>query len=163
MRQLPSETRTIGDVEVTITKFDVTRAAPLAAKLGKIMAPALAELQIVGFALEGRTSVLDQLVGLAPMLHQVFESVALAGDFNALAGEILAGTSVVYDGKKYDLVKPGAVTLAFGDDLDAYTRTIAFALEFNFKGFMIAVFSRLVAAGKGNGGSEKAATSAVAS
>ena len=129
--------------------FDVTRSAPLAAKLGKVLAPALAELEYMR-GIDTGSSKLEVMAALAPALKAGFEGLAAAGDFNLLAGEILAGTSVVADGSKIDLAKPGGITLAFGGDLVAYMTTLWFALEVNFKRFTSAALDGFGVGGQGD-------------
>ncbi len=137
--QLPQETRTIEGLEVTVTMFDVTRSAPLAAKLGKILAPALGALEFAN--IEAGMSPMAFMATIAPALQSAFEGLAASGDFNALATEILAGTYVVVGGKKIELGRPGAITMAFGSDLVAYTQTLWFAIETNFKRFTSAALA----------------------
>ena len=134
-----SETRTIGEFEVTTQKLPATRGSRLRFKLVRLLGPAASSLA----PLVGKDGKLEELLGLdiaavAPAI------VALASQIDdekhdALMLEILICTSVVADGPKgkikFDLTSKALLDQAFDGDVDALWKTVMFALEVNLSGF----------------------------
>ncbi len=125
---LKSETRTIDGLEVTTTQLPVLRAFALFTKLGKVLAPALAR------AADLQLDPDMDVSALAPALGELFAQLDPA-DATQLAHDVLISTSVVADGRITELSQSGAIDLVFGGRFLAFLKTMAFAIEVNFRDF----------------------------
>lgn len=128
---LKTETRSIGDLEVTVTQLPVMRATPLMAKIAKAIAPALNRLELGALGSSLATSNVDALVpAFGEMLTRLDEV-----ELMAIARGVLASAVVVTDGKRLSLNSDEMINLAFEGRGAAFLQTIRFALEVNFSDF----------------------------
>ena len=145
---MPIETRSkrLGAYDVTVTQFSATRALTLAAKLGRLLGPAIgaiAPLLAGGVDELGKRDVSD----LSPALAAAFAAME-DGAVDALVAEVLAGTSVIVadaDGRsvKTDLTSRAMIDRAFGADLGGLLAAVGFALEVNYRDFFVGLGGRL--------------------
>jgi hypothetical protein len=124
----PSETKTIGGLEVTTTKLPAMRGSALRFKLGKLILPSLR-----GKSLAEISSI--DIADLAPVVGALDEKAQ-----ETLMLEILLCTKVQQTNDKtgepyfVELTSQKFIDLVFDGDVDALWATCWFALEVNLKG-----------------------------
>lgn len=123
---LRTETRTIGDLDVTTTQFSALRSLRLMTKLGSIVAPLLAKLDSIRLD--------TKLTDIAPVVSEVFAHLS-PDEAIALVQEVLASTYVVKSGEKIELAGGAKIDLVFNGNLAGLLKTVVFAIEVNFKDF----------------------------
>jgi len=124
--KLNTETKTIGDLEVTVTAFLPIPAMELQARLLKIVGPALGML--------GKVTMDSDVKELGPLIGTALMNVQ-PGELPALVRDVLKSTSVVYRGKNLTLDKIDTINIVFAGRLRAMYEVIGFTLMVNFSDF----------------------------
>lgn len=125
---LKIETRQIDGLDVTSQQLPATRSYRLLPKVLKLIVPVLG-------ATRGKKGIDDvDVAALAPVLEQLDDAT-----MDALLLETLVCTSVVTTNDKgaqvkYDLTSKQWIDAAFGGNVVALVKTMAFALQLNFAG-----------------------------
>lgn len=135
---IKTETSTIDDLEVTITQFPARAASRLLHKLGKGILPALG-------ALGGIQD--SPLAALGPVLGDLLGSMT-EEESDDLLGKILAGTSVLWQGKMVPLSQTGMIDLVFSGRLVTMYKVAVQAVKVNFGDFIAAALGALAARSK---------------
>jgi len=123
---LKTETKLVGKYNVTTTQLMGRRALKLMAKIGDVVAPALAKA-------EGITSG-DDIAKLAPALSALFRALSQQ-DLDALLLEIFPSTSVQVGERITPLTSGTAIDSVFGGDWWGIVRVAAAAIIVNFADF----------------------------
>ncbi len=127
------ETRSIDGLQVTVVQFEAVRGFSVGVKLGKALGPAL-------FLLPGVAPDADA-GALIPMIGEVLERLD-NGAGERLMVELLAGTIVETDGKRFSLSGVPEINTAFEGNLRTMIKVCAFAAEVNFAGFFDGAFAQ---------------------
>lgn len=126
-----TETRRVGEVELTCTQFNAMRSLPLFARIGKIVSGAFTHIP-ANFSMEDDASI------FLPMIGELFTRLDET-DVNKLVVDILAGTRAEYDTDKgrivTDLNSQTKLDTVFGGDLSGLLSAAQFALEVNYRDF----------------------------
>jgi hypothetical protein len=112
VKQLKTETKTIGGMQVMTTQLPPLRALGLMSRLRK-----------AGGAAGAEVSLAELLLSLPP------------DESKGLACESLVHTSVIVEGQKVDLTSESAIDSAFTGRLPALFEVVTFALETTFADF----------------------------
>lgn len=127
-----TEKRVIGGLEFTTTQLPAMKALALSARIGRAVGPALAEASGLSGSME--------VARLAPAISALFAKLD-GTEAQGLAREILASTSVVYEGKLIQLGDNGMIDHVFTGSLGDLFAAIRFAVEVNFADFFAALTS----------------------
>jgi len=149
--EMPSETRTIDGLEVTVYQLPVMKSLDLANALIRIVGPALAGLaglwpsKSAGGVGEGLAKI--NAGALAPVVDQLFARLTV-DEQRSLIGQLLAPVSVIVEreGKKkrYDLANGGDIDFAFLGKRMSLFKVLRFSLEVNFSDFLDFVSTFLI-------------------
>lgn len=129
-RDKKTQTRVIAGMDVKCTPFGVLTALELSPRVGRVVAPLMAQAQaLAGAAGDGASS--PEAAG--PALEAVLAKLD-GRELVSLAKALLSETSVVCDGKLLSLADPTMIDVAFGA-LGDLIAACAFSAEVNFAGF----------------------------
>lgn len=137
-----TEEREFDGVQVLSTQLDVIRQSRLLGRLGKLLGDSLAQVVVAladVAAVGGKDAAMaalskKNLADLAPAFTAAFERLDEA-EHDQLLLRILAGTEVVVDGKKSNLLALDKINRAFDGRLATLYKVVWFALEVNYAGF----------------------------
>lgn len=137
MYALKTETRTIGDVEVSVTEIDCFAQQDLWIALTQEAAPGLGGIgQLLSDGFAGLSE--HDVSALLPMLLEALKGLN-AKKLKALQLQTFASASAVVESKMVPLAKEEGVKMAFGPHLDLMWEAFVFAVEVLFARF----FARL--------------------
>lgn len=134
---LKTEKRVIGGLEVTTTQLPCRRAFALFARVGKVLGPALGDLDATTL-----TAILSKdTAAIAGPLGKVFTALD-TNDATDLACEVLAFTSVLVKKRgqpdqNLSLDQPEMIDIAFAGKLRVMLMAMWFALEVNYRDFFV--------------------------
>lgn len=125
---LKTETETIDGLEVSCTQFPAMRSLGLMTRLGNALAPMLA-------VLPAGTSLDSDATDVAPALGHALGALK-PEEAQALVRDVVAGTSVIVDGKRVELTDGARIGVVFDGRLGALLQVAWFAIRVNFADFI---------------------------
>lgn len=137
-----TEEREIDGLRVITTQLDFVRQSRLFARLGRLLGESMVDVVLVlasAAAKGGKAAAMDvlgkvDLRELAPALKAAFDKLS-EEEHDQLLLKILAGTEVIVDGRKSDLLSLDKLNRAFDGRLAAGWKAAWFALEVNYADF----------------------------
>ena len=136
---IETKQRDIQGLQVTTVQLPAMRAYGVFSRLGAILGPALAELDIAN--VQGM-SMSDDIGSLGPAVGKLL--AGLSTD-TALVLSLLQSTTVVVDEAKIDLLSEAAINKVFTGNFLGLLATLKFAIEVNFADFLAAGLAALPA------------------
>lgn len=147
---LKTETRTIGDLEWTVTQLPSLRGIELTTRVGNLIAPALSGIDPDKLAKTEsieKTDVGAILPALGKALMQL-EPKELSG----LAREAFASVVVIVEDRRLALTSEASINTAFEGRNESFLPVLKFAIEINCLPFFGGVFSAIMARVAAQGG-----------
>lgn len=145
-RDKKTQTRVIAGMDVKCTPFGVLTSLELSPRVGRVVAPLMAQAQALAGA--GEDGATPEAAG--PALEAVLAKLD-GRELVSLAKALLSETMVVRDGKALQLSDPMMIEVAF-DGLGDLIAACAFSAEVNFAGFFAGKSATSVAAASARAG-----------